>query len=185
MHLTELLILGVALAMDAMAVTLSNALCEPNMKRSKAFAMPISFGIFQGLMPLIGFFLGTFFSDLLTRHSAWAVFAILAFLGARMIKEGYTELKEPGSCEMSQLLTYKTLILQAVATSIDAMAVGVSLAAVGANIFAASAIIALVTCVCCFFSLALGSRLGLQFGPSAEIAGGSVLLMIAIKALLS
>lgn len=183
MSLAELIVLGVALAMDAMAVTLSNSLCEPHMSRLKAWSMPISFGIFQGIMPIAGYFLGEIFSHALMSYSSWVVCFILSFLGIRMIKEGFFELKNPdgSSCDI-ELLSVKALILQALATSIDAMAVGVSIAVLDANIWLSSLVIAIVTALCCSVSLCLGSKLGLRFGPAAEIAGGTVLVMIALKA---
>lgn len=185
MPFIELLILSVALAMDAMAVTLSNALCEPNMKRKKALMMPAAFGIFQGIMPIIGFFLGSIFSTFLMQYSGYIVFGILGFLGSRMIWEGVKELRSPGGCELpDEKLTYKTILLQAVATSIDAMAVGVTFAALDANVWTCALVIALITALCCFISLKLGSKIGLHFGPAAEAAGGVVLVIIGIKALL-
>lgn len=183
MSLAELIILGVALAMDAMAVALSNALCEPQMSRFKFWSMPLIFGLFQGLMPLIGYAFGELFSEALMAYSSWIVCFILGFLGIRMMREGIQELKnssEDSSCS-SELLSFTSLFLQALATSIDAMAVGVSLAVLGAHIHLAAFVIAVVTAVCCLFSLFLGSRFGVRFGSRAEVAGGMVLVMIALK----
>lgn len=175
--------LGVALAMDAMAVTLSNTLCEPDMPRSKKYAMPVLFALFQMGMPIAGFFGGMLIAPLIEAYAGIVSFAILAFVGGKMLVEAVRELREPEACAPTRL-TWGELAMESVATSIDAFVVGVSLAASGANIALYGAMIGITTFACCLFVLQLGKRLGEQFGARAQVAGGVVLILIGLKALL-
>lgn len=180
----EALVLGVALAMDAMAVTLSNSLCEPDMPTSKKFAMPVLFALFQMAMPIAGFFGGTLVAPLIEAYAGIVSLVILGFVGGKMIWEAVQELREPEQCPTTHL-TYPTIFFEAIATSIDAFVVGVSLAAAGANIVLYGAAIGITTLVCCLAVLALGRRLGAHFGPRAEVVGGIVLIIIGLRAFLS
>lgn len=175
--------LGVALAMDAMAVTLSNTLCEPDMPCSKKYAMPVLFALFQMGMPVAGFFGGMLIAPLIEAYAGIVSFAILAFVGGKMLVEAVRELREPEACAPTRL-TWGELAMESVATSIDAFVVGVSLAASGANIALYGAMIGITTFACCLFVLQLGKRLGEQFGARAQVAGGVVLVLIGLKALL-
>lgn len=182
--LVQAVVLGVALAMDAMAVTLSNSLCEPAMPASKKLAMPVMFALFQMAMPVAGFFGGTFIAPLIETYAGIVSLAILAFVGGKMIWEAVGELREPESCPAGHL-TYGTIFFEAIATSIDAFVVGVSLAANGANIVLYGGAIGATTLLCCLAVLAVGRRLGAHFGPRAEVAGGIVLIVIGLRAFLS
>ena len=180
----EALVLGVALAMDAMAVTLSNSLCEPDMPTSKKLAMPVLFALFQMAMPIAGFFGGTLVAPLIEAYAGIVSLVILGFVGGKMIWEAVQELREPEQCPTTRL-TYPTIFFEAIATSIDAFIVGVSLAAAGANIVLYGAAIGITTLVCCLAVIALGRRLGAHFGPRAEVVGGIVLIIIGLRAFLS
>ena len=169
--LVQAVVLGVALAMDAMAVTLSNSLCEPDMPAPKKLAMPVMFALFQMAMPIAGFFGGTLVAPLIEAY-------------AGIVWEAVRELHEPEQCPATRL-TYGTIFFEAIATSIDAFIVGVSLAAAGANIVLYGAAIGVTTLLCCLIVLAIGRRLGAHFGPKAEIAGGIVLIIIGLRAFLS
>lgn len=182
-NLVEALVLGVALAMDAMAVTLSNSLCEPDMPASKKYAMPVLFALFQMGMPIVGFFGGTLVAPLIDAYAGIVSFVILGFVGGKMIWEAIHELREPESCPAAGL-TWPTLAMEAVATSIDAFVVGVSLAASGKNIVLYGGAIGVTTFACCLAVLIVGRRLGQHFGPRATVAGGIVLICIGFKALL-
>ena len=128
----EALVLGVALAMDAMAVTLSNSLCEPDMPTSKKLAMPVLFALFQMAMPIAGFFGGTLVAPLIEAYAGIVSLVILGFVGGKMIWEAVQELREPEQCPTTHL-TYPTIFFEAIATSIDAFIVGVSLAVDGVS----------------------------------------------------
>lgn len=182
--LVQAVVLGVALAMDAMAVTLSNSLCEPDMPASKKLAMPVMFALFQMAMPIAGFFGGTLVAPLIEAYAGIVSLVILAFVGGKMVWEAVRELHEPEQCPATRL-TYGTIFFEAIATSIDAFIVGVSLAAAGANIVLYGAAIGVTTLLCCLIVLAIGRRLGAHFGPKAEIAGGIVLIIIGFRAFLS
>lgn len=182
-NLVEALVLGVALAMDAMAVTLSNSLCEPDMPRSKKFAMPVAFALFQMGMPIAGFFGGTLVAPLIEAYAGIVSLVILGFVGGKMVWEAVHEMREPESCSSSRL-TWPTIGMEAVATSIDAFIVGVSFAASGKDIVLYGGAIGLTTFACCLAVLLIGRKLGEHFGARAQVAGGIVLILIGIKAFL-
>lgn len=181
--LAESIVLGVALAMDAMAVTLSNSLCEPDMPLSKKLGMPIAFALFQMLMPVLGYAGGALVADYIERYAGIVSLVILVFVGGKMIVEAARELKEPEACPASRL-TWGMITMEAVATAIDAFVVGVSFAAEGKDVVLYCGMIGLTTLLCCLLVLAAGRRLGNRFGPRAEIAGGVVLVLIGLKAFL-
>lgn len=181
--LVESLILGVALSMDAMAVTLSNTLCEPNMPRMKKLAMPVMFGLFQAGMPVLGYMGGNLIAAYIEAYAGIVSLVILAFVGGKMIFEAVHELREPESCSTTSL-SYPTILFESVATSIDAFVIGVSLAASHANTLMYACSIGITTTACCFIVLVIGRRLGEHFGARAQIAGGIVLICIGLKAFL-
>lgn len=183
-NVLEALLLGVALAMDAMAVTLSNALCEPDMPRGKKLAMPVLFALFQMGMPIAGYFGGTLVAPLIEAYAGIVSLVILGFVGGKMIWEAVHELREPEECPVTRL-TYPTIFFEAIATSIDAFIVGVTLAAGGADIVLYGGAIGLTTFACCCAVLVVGRRLGAHFGPKAEVAGGIVLILIGLRAFLA
>ncbi|MDY4041949.1 MAG: manganese efflux pump MntP family protein [Collinsella sp.] len=183
-NLIEALLLGLALSMDAMAVTLSNALCEPDMPRGKKLAMPALFALFQAAMPVVGFFGGVLVAGLIDAYAGVVSLVILGVVGGKMILEAARELREPEACSTSRL-TFGEIALEAVATSIDALIVGVSLAATGKSILLYGAAIGLTTLACCLAILVVGRRVGERFGAHAQVVGGLVLIAIGVRALLS
>lgn len=186
MNVAEIVLLGVALAMDAFAVAISNAFCYRGASRARLFALPVAFGLFQGLMPLLGFFLGGVIGDIIETYAGVMTLVILGVIGGNMIKEGVVALRRPeeDACALSASeLTVSVVLMQSVATSIDAFAVGVSLRAVNVDIVASAVIIAATTCACCFVALGLGRRFGNVLGDRAQIAGGVVLVLIGLKAM--
>lgn len=185
MSMVEIIVLGVAFAMDAFAVTISNAFCYRGASRARLFVLPIAFGVFQGLMPLLGFFLGGIIGNIIEAYAGIVTLVILGIIGGNMIKEGVSALRNPEeSCSIeAQRLTAGLILMQSVATSIDAFAVGVSLRAVNVDIALSAATIALTTCACCFVALALGKRFGNVLGDRAQIVGGVVLVLIGLKAM--
>lgn len=181
--LAESTVLGIALAMDAMAVTLSNSLCEPDMPLSKKLGMPVAFALFQMMMPVFGYLGGTLIAEYIERYAGIVSLVILAFVGGKMIVEAARELREPEACSAARL-TWATIGMEAVATAIDAFVVGVSFAAEGKDVVLYCGMIGLTTLICCLFVLALGRKLGERFGARAEVAGGIVLILIGVKAFL-
>ena len=205
MGVIEILLLGLALSADAFAVTVSNSFAYAHESRARLALMPVFFGAFQALMPLLGYFLGGLAAELIERYSGIVTMVILGIIGANMVREGVQALrasKAEGSADAPdpagdsdpadaaagekspKRLTLAILVLQAIATAIDAFAVGVSLRAQDVNLPFAVCVIGLTTFVCCVVALLAGKRLGSLLGDRAEVAGGLVLIGIGIKALL-
>lgn len=181
--IVESFVLGVALAMDAMAVTLSNTLREPDMPLSKKLGMPIAFAVFQAGMPVLGFFGGTLIASYIDAYAGIVSFVILAFVGGKMILDAVRELRTPEACAPSEL-TWGMIGMEAIATAIDAFVVGVTFAAEGKDVVLYSGMIGATTLVCCLLVLAVGRKLGERFGSRAQLVGGAVLICIGLKALL-
>lgn len=177
----EIIILGVALSMDAFAVTLSNMFTYRSTPFKQALLMPLFFGAFQGIMPLIGYFAGMAVSSLIDQYAGIITFAILGFIGGKMIWDASHE--DADNTKKGSVLTVGVLFFQAIATSIDALAVGVSFAALSVNVIFASLAICFTTAICCVIALLIGRRFGAMLGSKATIIGGIVLIVIGIKAL--
>ena len=184
MNFFELLILAIGLAMDAFAVSICKGL---TLKKADLVSMAkcgLWFGGFQAIMPLIGFFLGSLFADAIKTFDHWVAFALLALIGANMLKEAFGKEEECG-CEKNADFSVKTMFVMAVATSIDAMAVGISLAmAGGVNILLAVLLIGVVTCLLSGTGVKIGSVFGDRFEKKAQIAGGVILILLGLKILL-
>jgi len=179
MSILEIVLIGAALSADALSVTICNVLADPHLPRAKRIAMPVLFGLFQGIMPLAGFFAGGLAAQFIERYAGIISFLILAVIGGKMVWDAFHETDEekPG-------LGYHELVLQAIATSIDAFAVGVSFCAEGADIWLSAPIIALCTFSICLVALLVARRFGQNLGRRAQIVGGVILILIGIKALL-
>lgn len=181
MTIFVLLLTALGLSMDAFAVSVSNAMCYPKMQRSQAIKASACFGLFQGIMPLLGFFAGRLIGDFMSRIDHWVALVLLGFIGGKMAWEGIQALRKPESCPNDAQYTGKTMLMQALATSIDALAVGISFAILDVNIVFAAALIALTTFVCCVVGSALGKRFGALLGDWAQIIGGLLLAGIGIN----
>ena len=215
MEIWEITLLGVALAMDACAVAMTDGMTNPKMPVWKALLIAVAFGLFQGLMPLIGYYITGIIADAFVetfeKISAWISFALLAVLGGKMLIESICETisskrekavqtcQTQGVCPCSSEnklkkecsdLSFGSLVLQAIATSIDALAVGVTLQmakmqgglALGA--WGASGLIALITLGLALFAVYLGKLIGNKLADKAGIFGGIVLLGIGVKILI-
>lgn len=169
--------------MDAFAVTISNTFVFKKLTRKRSVFMPLFFGAFQGLMPLIGYFVGSLVSSVISQYAGIITFVILGFLGGKMIWDTVHENDDENAQE--QTFTVSIVFFQAIATSIDALAVGVSFAALSVNIVEASSIIALTTALCCVVALIIGRRFGTMLGDRASMVGGIVLILIGLKSLFS
>lgn len=165
-----LLLLAFGLSMDAFAVAVSDALCYPKMKRGWSLAIALSFGFFQALMPAIGYFAGSAFSRVLSIWDNWIAFLLLAGIGAKMIWEAVQEIRHPEQ-ELCRFFNLRLLLMQSVATSIDALAVGMGFAILEMELFSCVAVIGIVTFLCCLGGILLGKRFGSLFRTKAEIAG--------------
>ncbi len=180
MSLAEIILTAIALSMDATAVSMTNGMVYKNLSRKKWILAPLFFGIFQGVMPLIGFFAGSVFASIIERYSKILILLILGFIGGKMIYDGFCEKKEE---VFNSTLSLNLIFLQAIATSIDAFAVGIGFCAMKVNILISVTLIALITFVFSFVSFLLGRKFGDILGSKAQIFGGTILVIIAIKAL--
>ena len=179
--LPEIIIIALCLSMDAFAVSITLGLSLKNPKPIDFFIPGIYFGVFQALMPLIGYTMGNLFSGSIQHLDHWVAFLLLALIGLKMIKDSFSEEKE-GHHEY-QFVFIKMLIL-AIATSIDALAVGITFAFFRINILAAIIITGFTT----FCISAAGIKAGIIFGTKlrskAEFAGGAVLIILGLKILI-
>ena len=179
MSIYEIVLIGIALSMDAFAVCLASSMVYTGMSVRQKLSMPVAFGLFQGMMPIAGFYLGSLFAQLINRWSGIVSLIILGVIGINMIREGFAKEEE----KTPKTLTFKVLIVQAVATSIDAFAVGVSFAAGGADIWLSAPIIAVTTFILSLVAVLIGVKAGERLGQKAEVLGGVILIIIGIKAM--
>ena len=179
MTLAELFILAIGLSMDAFAVSICKGLSLGKIKPKHMCIAGLWFGGFQALMPLIGYLLGSFFADMITKYAHWIAFALLLILGANMIKEALGEEEK-----VDASMDVKNMFLLAVATSIDALAVGVTFAFLQVSIIPAVSFIVVVTFVCSAVGVKIGSIFGDKYQSKSEICGGVILILIGIKVLL-
>lgn len=180
MGLLELFLIAVGLSMDAFAVSVCKGLSLGKIKWKHMCIAGLWFGGFQGLMPAIGYFFGSFFTEFITSFSHWIAFFLLLFIGGNMIKESCSKEED----ELDASMTIKSMFLLAVATSIDALAVGVSFAFMQVQIVWAVVFIGVITFALSAFGVKVGSLFGMKYKSRAEFAGGLVLVIIGLKILL-
>ena len=179
----EIFLLAVGLSMDAFAVSICKGLSIKKAGIKEGCICGAWFGGFQALMPLIGFFLGTLFADAIISYDHWVAFGLLAIIGINMLKEALSGEEECESCGCD--LSFKHMLVMAIATSIDALAVGISLAMAGdVNIWVAIVLIGITTFVLSGAGVKIGNIFGSRFEKKAQIAGGVILILLGIKILL-
>lgn len=175
--------LGTGLAMDACAVSMTNGFNNPTMATRRKLFIAFVFAFFQGLMPLIGFFIGHSFLFLIGNWVGWIAFAILSLLGINMIFSA-TNKKEEISNQYN--FSIKLIVLQAIATSIDALSAGIAFAGlIPIKALISVLIISLVTFIICFIGINIGARFGKKLGSNAEIFGGVILIIIGLEIFIS
>ena len=181
MNIFELLLIAIGLSMDAFAVSVCKGLSTQTLNPKHYIITSCWFGGFQALMPIIGYLIGTSFSQYITSFDHWIAFALLFLIGFNMIKEGLSAEENKTDASFS----IKTMAVLAVATSIDALALGVTFALIpGVNITFAVAFIGITTFILSSIGLKIGNIFGLKYKDKAEIAGGIILVLIAVKILL-
>ena len=181
MGLVEIILIAVSLAMDAFAVSICKGLSMKKMDWKKAIIIALYFGLFQGGMPLIGYLLGVGFEESIKFIDHWIAFGLLAFIGGNMIKEALSKKEDD---EVDDKVDFKTMIVLAIATSIDALAIGVTFAFLNVNIVLAVSLIAAITFVISCIGVKLGNVFGDKYEKKAEFTGGIVLILIGLKILL-
>lgn len=180
MGIIELIILSVGLAMDAFAVAICKGLSMPKMNWKKAYIIGMYFGVFQGLMPLVGYMLGINFQNKITNIDHWIAFILLGVIGINMIKEAISKEEETSNDSVQ----FKEMIILAIATSIDALAVGITFAFLKVNILLAISLIGIVTFVLSLIGVKIGNIFGDKYEKKAQFAGGIILVLLGIKILL-
>ena len=186
MGIIEIFMLAVGLSMDAFAVSICKGLCMKKATLKAQATCGAWFGGFQGLMPLIGFFLGTLFAEAIQAFDHWVAFVLLAIIGFNMLKEAFSK-ETVDSCDVSGEadLSVKTMFVMAVATSIDALAVGISLAMAGdVNILLAVALIGIITFILSAIGVKVGNIFGSRYEKKAQFCGGVILILLGAKILL-
>ena len=176
----ELLLIAIGLSMDAFSVSICKGLTTKKFSWRMALVCGLWFGLFQALMPIIGYFLGAQFQEMIEVYDHWIAFGLLFLIGANMIREAVwgTEEEQDGS------LGFRTMILLAIATSIDALAVGVSFACIQVKLWSSVLIIGTITFLFSVLGVKIGNVFGSKYEKSAEITGGIILILIGLKILL-
>ena len=180
MELFEITVIGIGLAMDAFAVSVCKGLSMKKVDWKKTLIIALYFGIFQALMPVLGYFLGSTFSSFVEKVDHWIAFILLAIIGGNMIKESTDDEEE----KRNDNVDVKTMLLLAVATSIDALAVGVTFAFFKVNLLLSISIIGIITFALSVLGVIIGNKFGDKFQNRAELAGGIILIIIGLKILL-
>ncbi|SES71658.1 manganese efflux pump MntP [[Clostridium] polysaccharolyticum] len=183
MSYQEIFLIGVGLSMDAFAVALCKGLNMKKVNYVHTIIIALFFGGFQAFMPLIGWFLGKSFESCIKSVDHWIAFALLAYIGGKMVYEAIKGEEEKEETAGDKL-DLKELTIMAVATSIDALAVGITLAFLKVSIASSITIIGITTFVLSFGGVMIGNRFGMKFKSKAEIAGGVILILIGLKILL-
>ncbi len=184
MSLIEIVLLAVSLSMDAFAVALCKGLALKKIDLKSCVIVGAWFGAFQALMPMAGYFLGSTFADKITSIDHWIAFILLAFIGGNMIKEAL----EKDEDKVNDSLSFKTMFVMAIATSIDALAVGVSFAFTDFEtdwfVYIAFALIGIITFTLSAIGVKIGNIFGTKYKSKAEFAGGLILILLGLKILL-
>ena len=177
MGFVELLLLSVGLGMDAFAVSVCKGISMKKMNWKKACIIGLYFGGFQALMPVLGYFLGSTFESVITNLDHWIAFGLLAIIGGNMIKDAFS--KECDSFDDD--VSFKAMIVLAIATSIDALAVGITFAFLKVNLILAISMIGVIMAI---VGTKVGNRFGDKYEKKAELVGGVILILLGIKILL-
>jgi putative Mn2+ efflux pump MntP len=179
MSLFEIVVIAVGLAMDAFAVSITLGLSVKNLRFKEIIIPGVYFGFFQALMPMLGYFAGAYFADKIQNLDHWIAFALLGFIGGKMLKESLS--KDGNNETPGYSFKFTTMLILALATSIDALAVGITFALFKVNIITAIAIIGMITFFISILGVKIGNTFGTKFKSKAEFAGGLILIIIGIK----
>ncbi len=180
MSFWEIFLLAVGVSMDAFAVSIGKGLSAKRVSWREALTVGLWFGGFQALMPVIGYYLGISFADLVTKIDHWIAFGLLLLIGGNMIRDA---LKGEDDKPVDSSFAFRTMLVLAIATSIDALAVGISFAFLGTDLWRSILIIGLTTFVFSAVGLLIGKKVGSRFHAGAEILGGVILIAIGLKIL--
>ena len=181
MSIIEIALIGVGLAMDAFAVSICKGLAMRRMNYKKAIIIAAFFGVFQALMPALGYVLGTTFANMIAAIDHWIAFILLALIGANMIKEALSS--DDDECQ-DDSLRLGDLIMLSIATSIDALAVGITFAFFNVSLLLSVSMIGIITFIICVIGVKVGNVFGEKYKSKAELAGGLILIVMGAKILI-
>lgn len=180
MGIIELLLLSIGLGMDAFAVSICKGISMKKMNWKKACIIGLYFGGFQAIMPILGYFLGSTFESIITSLDHWIAFILLGIIGGNMIKDSFSK-----ECDnFDDNVNFKTMIVLAIATSIDALAVGITFAFLKVNLVLAISLIGIITFILSVVGTKVGNRFGDKYEKKAELVGGIILILLGTKILL-
>ena len=182
MHWLDLLGVSLGLAMDALAVSIAVGLTVAPVTARHTFRLAFHFGLFQFMMPIVGWLAGREMASHIDAYDHWVAFGLLCFVGGKMLWEARGQKEPDRETDPTRGLTLVTL---SVATSIDALAVGMSMALLGVSVWIPAVVIGIVAGALTTVGISFGSRIGPRWGPWAAAAGGCVLLLIGVRILLS
>ena len=182
MNILEILLIALSMAMDAFAVCLGAWTQERTSGARPTFRLAFHFGLFQFLMPVVGWLAGATIERYISAYDHWIAFGLLAFVGGRMVWSGFHPQAESQKSDPSRGIT---LVLLSIAVSIDALAVGLSLGVIGVTIWLPAVVIGIVTGLVSWLGLRLGNILGEKFGQRMEIVGGIILVLLGVRILLA
>lgn len=180
----EIVLISIGLAMDAFGVSIGKGLTMPVGENGRKVTLAFLFGLFQFLMPLIGWLIGRQFIDVISDWDHWIIFGLLGYLGIAMIREGLSDDDDEDDDDDKQFLGVWEMMMLSVATSLDAMAVGLTFAFLPINVWEASTMIGVITFGISLVGVYLGKFMGRFVGKYADIVGGGVLILIGTKILL-
>lgn len=178
MSIIEIALIGVGLAMDAFAVSICKGLAMRRMNYKKAIIIAAFFGVFQALMPALGYVLGTTFANKIAAIDHWIAFILLALIGANMIKEALSS--DDDECQ-DDSLRLGDLIMLSIATSVDALAVGITFAFFNVSLLLSVSMIGIITFIICVIGVKVGNVFGEKYKSKAELAGGLILIVMGAK----
>ena len=182
MDILTVVILAIGLSMDSFAVSIGCGLAEQKISFRHAARISFSFAFFQGMLPVVGWFMGTGIKDYVEGFDHWIAFILLLFLGGKMISESFKRNEETG---MTNIYSWKHIITLSIATSIDALVVGFTYALASTrNIFGGALIIGAVTFFFAMLGIKIGKDVGSSLGPKFELIGGFILIGIGFRILI-
>ena len=178
MNILDIILIGISLSMDAFAVSICKGMSIYKNKYTKALIIGLYFGIFQMLMPIIGYYIGYKFHDLIINIDHWIAFILLLFIGIKMIKNAILN-----ENNIDDNISIKTMLSLSIATSIDALIMGLTLSLFNINILLSVSIIGIITLILSFVGVIIGNKVGERLGIKSQILGGFILIIIGMKIL--
>lgn len=178
MSILSISLIALGLAMDAFSVAICKGLSMKKFDLKKSVIIALYFGVFQGVMPILGYFLGGTLSNVIKKYDHWIAFGLLIFIGINMIREAFDKDEE-----VTDKVDFKSMIWLAIATSIDALTVGVTFSFLRVNIWFAALLIGVITYTLSIVGVIIGNKFGAKYKAGAEATGGIILIIMGIKIL--